>query len=1034
MKYNFTEIEKKWQKFWEDNKIFKAEIDHSKPKYYVLDMFPYPSSEGLHVGHPEGYTATDIIARYRRMKGYNVLHPMGWDSFGLPAEQYAVKTGIHPRITTQKSIDNFKRQLKMVGFSYDWDREITTMEPDYYKWTQWIFLQLFKKGLAYQAEVAVNWCPELGTVLANEEVPEQIEKGYTVERRPMKQWMLKITEYAERLLIDLDMLDWPESTKEMQRNWIGKSEGAKVIFSLTPSLSKGEGARHGYMTSDMANWNILKENARKNRKNPTDAEAVIWELLRDKRTGFKFRRQHAIDDFIVDFVCIDKKLVVEIDGGIHENQKEQDALRTSVLKDKGFRVIRFTNDEVLFKFEDVIEKIKEELENYDTKVLSSGEDLGEAFELEVFTTRPDTLWGATYMVIAPEHPFVDLITTTEHKTAVDIYRDNAKNKSDMERTALEKDKTGVFTGAYAINPVNNKEIPVWISDYVLLSYGTGAIMAVPAHDQRDWEFATKYHLPITEVVKPLNGSTKSDITKQAFAEEGIAVNSGFINGMKTEKAKLKTIEWLEANRMGKAAIQYKLRDWLFSRQRFWGEPFPIIHLEDGTIKSVSDDDLPVMLPEVETYNPAGTGESPLAKFHDWVNTVDKETGKPAKRETNTMPQWAGSCWYYLRFLDPNNDKEFCSREAEKYWMPVNMYIGGTEHTVLHLLYARFWHKVLFDLGYVSTREPFVKLYHQGMILGNSYFMDFDERQKLILSLPRDIDDVSYDKYYVKSKLIPVDYVDDNGNFNISMWDQFVKEFPQFQDYHFKFSKVFGKEIIGLAHGFDKMSKSLRNVVNPDAIVEKYGADSFRLFEMFMGPLSATKPWSTKGVEGVYRFLNRVYRFVLDEVGNISKTIKNVPSADEYERLMHRTIKNITDDIEDNDLKFNTCISELMIYFNEISKLETVPLILVENFVKLLSPFAPHIAEEFWQKLGHIKTIAYEPWPEYDPAKVTKNIVTVVGQVNGKVRARIDVEFDTDEEKLKELIKKEEKVKNHIDGREIIKEIVIKNKLVNIVVK
>ncbi len=958
MKYNFTEIEKKWQKFWEDNKIFKAEIDHSKPKYYVLDMFPYPSSEGLHVGHPEGYTATDIIARYRRMKGYNVLHPMGWDSFGLPAEQYAVKTGIHPRITTQKSIDNFKRQLKMVGFSYDWDREITTMDPEYYKWTQWIFLQLFKKGLAYQAEVAVNWCPELGTVLANEEVPEQIEKGYTVERRPMKQWMLKITEYAERLLIDLDMLDWPESTKEMQRNWIGKSEGAKVTFRLTPSLSKGEGARRRYMTSDMANWNILKENARNNRKTPTDAEAIMWELLRDKRTGFKFRRQHAIDDFIVDFVCIDRKLVVEIDGGIHENQKEQDAKRTSILNDKGFRVIRFTNDEVLFKFEDVIDKIKEELEkdaleNRDIKVLSSGEDLGEAFELEVFTTRPDTLWGATYMVIAPEHPFVDLITTSEHKTAVDIYRDNAKNKSDMERTALEKDKSGVFTGAYAINPVNNNEIPVWISDYVLLSYGTGAIMAVPAHDQRDWEFATKYHLPITEVVKPLNGNTKSDITKQAFAEEGIAVNSGFINGMKTEKAKQKTIEWLESNGMGKAAVQYKLRDWLFSRQRFWGEPFPLLHLEDGTIKSVSDDDLPVMLPEVETYNPAGTGESPLAKFHDWVNTVDKETGKPAKRETNTMPQWAGSCWYYLRYLDPHNEKEFCSREAEKYWMPVNMYIGGTEHTVLHLLYARFWHKVLFDLGYVSTREPFVKLYHQGMILGEDY---------------------------------------------------------------------------------NKMSKSKGNVVNPDDVVKDFGADSLRLFEMFLGPLSATKPWSTKGIEGVYRFLNRIYRFILDEEGKINQNIKNISPDDEHERLMHRTIKNITDDIEDDDLKFNTCISELMIYFNEISKLETVPLVLVENFVKLLSPFAPHIAEEFWQRLGAVKTIAYEPWPEYDPAKVTRNIVTVVGQVNGKVRARIEVEFDTDEEKLKELIKKEEKVKNHIDGKEIIKEIVIKNKLVNIVVR
>lgn len=822
MKYNFAEIEKKWQKFWEENKTFKAEIDYSKPKYYVLDMFPYPSSDGLHVGHPEGYTATDIISRYKRMKGFNVLHPMGWDSFGLPAEQYAIKTGIHPRVTTQKSIDNFKRQLKAIGFSYDWDREIATMNSDYYKWTQWIFLQLYKKGLAYEAEIAVNWCPELGTVLANEEVPEQIEKGFTVERRPMKQWMLRITEYAERLLIDLDMLDWPESTKEMQRNWIGKSEGAKVKFRL---------------------------------KNPTP-------------------------------------------------------------------------------------------------VLPKGEGWVGVLELEVFTTRPDTLWGATYMVIAPEHPYVDIITAPEHKTAVDIYRDNAKSKSDLERTSLEKDKTGVFTGAYAINPVNDEEIPVWISDYVLMGYGTGAIMAVPAHDGRDWEFATKHHIPIVEVVKPA-GNGESDISKEPFTEEGVAYNSGFITGMKTEKAKQKTIEWLEEKGSGKSAIQFKLRDWLFSRQRFWGEPFPLIHLEDGTVKPVPEEDLPVILPEVETYKPAGTGESPLAAFHDWVNTIDKETGLPAKRETNTMPQWAGSCWYYLRFLDPDNNDIFCSREAEKYWMPVNMYIGGTEHAVLHLLYARFWHKVLFDLGYVSTREPFVKLYHQGMILGED---------------------------------------------------------------------------------FNKMSKSRGNVVNPDEVVDDFGADSLRLFEMFLGPLSATKPWSPKGIEGVYRFLNRIWRLVIDENGSVNPKIKNTALNDEQERLLNRTIKNITDDIEDQDLKFNTCVSELMIYFNEISKYEELPLVMAETFIKLLSPFAPHIAEELWQRLGHMGTIAYEPWPVYDPAKITKNIVTVVGQVNGKVRAKIDVDFDTDEEKLKQLMKQEEKIKAHIDGKQIVKEIVIKNKLVNIVVR
>ncbi|MBE2217450.1 MAG: leucine--tRNA ligase [Ignavibacteria bacterium] len=823
MKYNFTEIEQKWQKFWDENKTFAAAEDYSKPKYYVLDFFPYPSSEGLHVGHPEGYTATDIIARYKRMKGFNVLHPMGWDAFGLPAEQYAIKTGIHPRITTQKSIDNFKRQLKSIGLSFDWDREVATIDPKYYKWTQWIFMQLYNKGLAYQAEIAVNWCPELGTVLANEEVPEQIEKGYTVVRRPMKQWMLKITEYAERLLIDLDMLDWPESTKEMQRNWIGRSEGAKVTFKI---------------------------------KNPSQAGAEM-------------------------------------------------------------------------------------------------EDLGGVLTLEIFTTRPDTLWGATYMVLAPEHPFVDKITTAEHKTAVDIYKENAKHKSDLERQALEKDKSGVFTGAYAINPVNNEEVPIWISDYVLMGYGTGAIMAVPGHDERDWEFASKFHIPIVEVVKPA-GTLTSDITKEAFTEEGVAVNSGFITGLKTEKAKKKVIEWLEANSLGKGTVQYKLRDWLFSRQRFWGEPFPVIHLEDGTVKLVPEEDLPVMLPEVDNYKTIGTGESPLAGIPEWLNTTDKETGLPAKRETNTMPQWAGSCWYYLRFLDPFNEEEFVSKEKEKYWMPVNLYLGGAEHAVLHLLYARFWHKVLFDLGYVSTREPFVRLYHQGMILGE----------------------------------------DSN-----------------------------------------KMSKSRGNVVNPDEVINGYGADSLRLFEMFLGPLSASKPWSTNGIEGVYRFLNRIWRLIIDENGNVNSAIKDVKPEGDTERIMHRTIKNVTDDIEDMDMKFNTCVSELMIYMNEISKLEVIPRENIIVLVKLLAPFAPHLAEELWHRLGgNTGTITYESWPEYDASKIEKSVITIVGQVNGKIRVRLDVENDLEEAKLLETVKNDEKMKTYLDGKQIIKEIVVKNKLVNIVVK
>jgi leucyl-tRNA synthetase len=945
MKYNFNEIERKWQKYWEENRTFHAEIDHNRPKFYCLDFFPYPSSEGLHVGHPEGYIASDIMSRYKRMKGFNVLHPMGWDAFGLPAEQYAFKTGIHPRITTQKSIDNFKRQLNLIGFSYDWEREIATMDPGYYKWTQWIFIQLYKKGLAYEAEVPVNWCPELGTVLANEEVPEQIEKGYTVVRRPMKQWMLKITAYAERLLNDLDLLDWPESTKEMQKNWIGKSKGAKVTFHLTLALSEGEGTKTipRYMTTNAETWSTSKSKAKGMRRNPTEAEERLWEYIRNNKLGYKFRRQHAIDRFIVDFVCIEKKLVLEIDGKMHELTVQEDEERTQIINQSGFRVIRFKNDEVLFNLEGVIDKIVNELKN-NPSPLSFGEGWG---EVNVFTTRPDTLWGATYMVLAPEHPLVEVITTKEHVDEVGKYKEEIKNKTDIERTAIEKDKTGVFTGAYAINPVNNKEIPIWISDYVLMGYGTGAIMAVPGHDQRDWEFATKYHIPIIEVVK--GGGVK----KEAYTEEGIAVNSDFINGLKTEEAKKKTIQWLEEKGLGKAAVQYKLRDWLFSRQRYWGEPFPVIHLDDGTIKLIDENDLPVTLPEIDSYKHAGTGESPLASIESWVNTIDKETGKPAKRETNTMPQWAGSCWYYLRYLDPHNDKEIVNKEIEKYWMPVDLYLGGAEHAVLHLLYARFWHKVLYDLGCVSTPEPFMRLYHQGMILG------------------------------------------DDSN---------------------------------------KMSKSRGNVVNPDDIVNRFGADSLRLFEMFLGPLSATKPWSTRGIEGVFRFLNRVWRFYVDDEGNLNPAIQDITPSKDVDILINKTIKEITDDVEDKELKFNTCVSEMMIFVNEISKQDKMPRSVMEKFVKLMAPFAPHIAEELWNKLGHSETITYQNWPTYDSNKLKKDIVTIVGQINGKVRSKLEIEINLSDEEVLRKFKSDEKIKKYIDGKEIVKEIVIKNKLVNIVVK
>ncbi|MBU1421919.1 MAG: leucine--tRNA ligase, partial [Bacteroidetes bacterium] len=804
------------------------------------DMFPYPSGSGLHVGHPEGYTATDIITRYKRMNGFNVLHPMGWDAFGLPAERYAMQTGIHPRITTQQNISTFKRQIKMLGLSYDWSREIDTTDPKYYKWTQWIFLQIYnswydrksnkarhiselpipeglserkkfeyvsKHRLAYLAEMPVNWCAELGTVLANEEVNEWVEKGYTVERKLMRQWMLRITEYADRLLEDLDELNWSHSIKEMQRNWIGKSEGAEIEFSL----------------------------------------------------------------------------------------------------------------------KDVPDTIR------------------------VFTTRPDTLFGATYMVLAPEHKLVDKITTIEYIEDVEEYRNQAKLKSELDRTALEKTKTGVFTGGYAINPATKKEIPIWVADYVLISYGTGAIMAVPGHDQRDHEYAKTFNLPIVEVV------SGGDISKEAYEQEGTAINSAndevSINGLPTKEAKEKITRWLEDKKIGRQMINYKLHDWLFSRQRYWGEPFPLVYDEDGTVIALSEEELPVVLPDVQSYKPGGTGESPLATIEAWLNYVDPKTGKRYRRETHTMPQWAGSCWYYLRYIDPKNDSEVCSKEKIKYWMPVDLYVGGAEHAVLHLLYSRFWHKVLYDLGYVSTKEPFNRLVNQGLILG------------------------------------------ENGQ---------------------------------------KMSKSMGNVVNPDDVVRSYGADSLRLFEMFMGPLEDAKPWSTKGVEGVYRFLNRVWRMFVEEDGSLSKSIKDIPLTDGQERILHQTIKKVGNDIE--TLNFNTAISQMMIFVNEFSGLIEKPKMALEIFIKLLSPFAPHIAEEIWQKLGNSKTLAFEDWPKYNEEKTKETAIEMVVQVSGKIRARFYIPVNTDEESVKKMVFDNESAQKYLEGKQIVKTIFVKNKLINFVVK
>ena len=847
--YDFASIEKKWQRFWEENKTFKAVDFADKPKYYVLDMFPYPSGAGLHVGHPEGYTATDIICRYRRMKGDNVLHPMGWDAFGLPAEQYAVETGTHPEVTTQKNVDNFRRQIKSLGFSYDWDREINTTDPGYFKWTQWIFMQLHKKGLAYLDEVAVNWCPALGTVLANEEVIDgRSERGnHPVERRPMKQWMLRITEYAERLLQDLDELDWPEGVKEMQRNWIGKSVGAEVIFKTSAGPS-----------------------------------------------------------------------------------------------------------------------------------------------VTVYTTRPDTLFGATYMVLSPEHPLVKEITAPECRAAVEAYQAEAAKKTDLARTELSTEKTGAFTGAYAINPVNGVKIPIWIADYVLISYGTGAIMAVPAHDTRDFEFAQKFDLPIKCIIAPDPEAAKAEgvdvaavlAGKACWTGEGKLINSAnsdglALDGMSVRESKPAATRWLAERGLGREAVKYKLRDWLFSRQRYWGEPFPIIHYEDGSIELVNDSELPVNLPEMEDFKPSGTGEPPLAKAKDWLNYTEPATGRKGRRETNTMPQWAGSCWYYLRYIDPKNPDQAWDPAKEKYWMPVDLYVGGAEHAVLHLLYSRFWHKVLFDLGLVSTKEPFRKLVNQGMILGVSY----------------------KDK---RGALVPTDQVDFTPNGPVRKSDgEALVEFPA------------------------KMSKSLRNVVNPDDVIREYGADSMRMYEMFMGPLEATKPWSTKGVEGVFRFLKRAWRLVAQS------EIVDAPCTPEQLRVLHATIRKVSQDLD--TFNFNTAISQLMIFLNEFSKCDRVPREAAEKFVLLLSPFAPHIGEELWSTLGHAETLAYEPWPVWDEKVLEVNEVEILVQVLGKPKARLMMPVDADQEAASKLALAAPEVQAALGGKPVRKVIYVPKRLVNIVI-
>ena len=803
MSYKHIEIEKKWQRYWEEHKTFKTTEDDDKKNYYALDMFPYPSGQGLHVGHPEGYTATDIMARMKRMQGYNVLHPMGWDAFGLPAEQYALNTGNSPREFTKKNVNNFRRQIKSLGLSYDWDREVNTTDPAYYKWTQWIFEQLYKKGLAYEAEVPVNWSPDLGTVVANEEVIDgKTERGgFPVIRKPMRQWVLKITAYADRLIDDLDDLDWPEAIKEQQRNWIGRSVGAAINFPVSGD----------------------------------------------------------------------------------ENTK-----------------------------------------------------------IEVFSTRPDTIFGVAALVLAPEHELVKQLTTPEHGNEVEAYIEKISHKSDLERTDLAKDKTGVFTGSYVVNPVSGEKLPIWIADYVLNSYGTGAVMVVPAHDERDHEFAQKFDLPIVQVIEG------GDVQKEAYTGDGVHINSDFLNGMDKEEAIDAINNWLEENGVGEKKVNYRLRDWLFSRQRYWGEPIPVIHWEDGETTLVPEDELPLYLPKATDIKPSGTGESPLANLDDWVNVVD-ENGRKGRRETNTMPQWAGSSWYFLRYIDPHNNHEIADYEKLKEWLPVNLYVGGAEHAVLHLLYARFWHKFLYDLGVVPTKEPFQKLVNQGMILGSNH---------------------------------------------------------------------------------EKMSKSKGNVVNPDDIVEQYGADTLRLYEMFMGPLDASIPWSEEGLGGAHKFINRVWNLLIDENDNLRDRVTTINNHD-LDKIYNETVKKVTEDYE--AMHFNTAISQLMVFVNNAYKADSLPLEYVEGLVKLLSPVVPHITEELWSKLGHVGSIAYAKWPTYDESKLVEDVVEIVVQINGKVRQHLQVSKDASREELQALALNDERIKQELADKEVKKVIAVPGKLVSIVV-
>lgn len=1067
MEYNHRNIERKWQKFWADNHTFQVTNASDKPKYYVLDMFPYPSGAGLHVGHPLGYIASDIFSRYKRLKGFNVLHPMGYDSFGLPAEQYAIQTGQHPAITTEANIARYREQLDNIGFSYDWSREVRTSNPDYYRWTQWIFMQLFnswydksedrarpiselnthfeesgsaginaetdedtavftaaewasfdertqqkellKYRIAYLRESTVNWCAALGTVLANDEVINGVSErgGYPVEQKKMLQWSMRITAYADRLLQGLDTIDWPEPLVEMQRNWIGKSVGASVIFPIPPTSKGGE--QYGYLTGGN-NAHLLLDKAKTTRREPTAAENALWQRLRSKSLdGFKFRRQHLIADYIVDFVCLSKNLVIEVNGDVHREQQEEDEARTKVLNERGFLVIRFRNDEVLNNIDSVLSKIKEVLQNGATKEARYNASPSGGGGISVFTTRVDTIYGVSFVVLAPEHEFVSRLTTPEYEESVAEYIAQTKRKSELDRMADTKTVSGAFTGSYAAHPLTGEPVPIWIADYVLAGYGTGAVMGVPSGDQRDYLFARHFNLPIVAISDAQVIDEQADPTK-----EGRYINSGIINGLTYKEAVSTLIEELESSGLGKAKVNFRMRDAIFGRQRYWGEPVPV-YFKEGIPYLIDESELPLVLPEVDKYLPTETGEPPLARAKDW------KYQRRYEYEWSTMPGWAGSSWYWYRYMDARNPSAFASPEAVSYWRDVDLYIGGSEHATGHLLYSRFWNKFLKDLGYVQEEEPFKKLINQGMIQGRSNFVYrvLDAGGKgtnkfVSLGLKDNYNTVPL---HVDVNIVSNDVLD---------LEKFKVFRPEFSEATFILEN--DKYICG--HEVEKMSKSKYNVVNPDDIIEQYGADTLRMYEMFLGPLEQSKPWNTNGIEGVYKFLKKLWRLFHDEQNNFAVD-DSEPTKAELKAL-HKIIKKVEEDIE--RFSFNTSVSAFMICVNELTELKSKKRAILQDLVVVLHPYAPHITEELWVLLGNeAGTLSYTNYPEFNPEFLVESEFSYPVSVNGKLRLNLPLSLSLEQQEIEQAVLENGDVQRFIDGKAIKKVIVVKGRIVNIVV-